>query len=318
MNIKITKQSTMKSALLMAVAISMVGCEAPLNLEGVEQEQSKPVRRTDQLKGIAISQDVVTVVGSDGLVLTSATDKLNWQRQELPGNPNLIDIKTCPDNALIALSMEHQLWISDDQGQHWRSRDIPTPESLISVTCGPDNSYWASGSFSTLMSSHDKGASWNELSLEEDATISGVQFLDDQHLIAIGEFGLVARSEDAGQSWNVLEPIPNDFFPMASYFENSSVGWVAGLGGTILATTDGGLNWQSQKTATESPIYRLYASGERLFAFADHGTVLERQGDAWRRVDSPNIPAYLLDGKKLDSQRLLVAGGWGSLFTVDL
>ena len=308
------------AAVLATIAMPLVltGCEAPLNLEGIEQEQNKSVRRTDQLQALAVSKDVVTVVGSNGLVLTSTTPELNWQRQELESKPNFVAVETCPDNSLIALSMEHQLWISDDQGKHWRSSDIPTAESLISVTCGPDNSYWAMGSFSTLMSSHDKGSSWNELSLNEDATISGLQFFDSDNAIAVGEFGFMARSSDGGQNWTLQEPIPNEFFPLGSHFSNASTGWVAGLGGTILSTTDGGQTWQQQETPTESPIYNFYANDTRLFAFGDHGTVLEKLDNKWVRIEAPKIPVYLRAGKQIDENRLLVSGGWGALFTVDI
>ncbi len=307
-----------KGILIFSLITLLTGCEAPLNLEGVDQERNKSVRRTDQLLGVAVSKDNVIVVGSDGVVLTSPVNELNWQRQELKNKPNFVDIETCPDSSLIALSMESQLWTSHDQGQSWQSSDIPTPESLITVTCGPDNSYWATGSFSTLMSSQDQGKSWNELSLNEDAAIASLQFLDNQNLIATGEFGLLARSEDGGQNWTLLDPIPNEFFPMTSYFSDSATGWVAGLGGIILTTTDGGLSWQKQATPTESPIYNFYVSGSRLFAFGDHGTVLEQQNGNWVRLDAPKIPVYLRDGKQLDAKRLLVSGGWGSLFTVDI
>ncbi len=318
MFIKITNNRHLRSTLVFALTTFLAGCEAPLNLEGVETEMSKAVHRTDQLLGVAVSQDQVVVVGSDGVVLTSPVSDLKWQRQQLSNNPNFVDIELCPDQSLIALSMERQLWISEDQGQHWRSSDIPTRESLTSVACGPDNSYWAAGSFSTLVSSHDKGASWNEQSLNEDAAISSVQFFDSQNLIATGEFGLLARSEDGGANWSLLDPIPNEFFPMTSYFSDPSTGWVAGLGGTILYTDDAGQSWQSQETPTDSPIYNFYARDGRLFAFGDHGTVLEQQHSLWRKLDTPNIPVYLRDGKLLDKQHLLVSGGWGALFTVDI
>lgn len=307
-----------KGLLIFSLVTLLAGCEAPLNLEGVNQEQNKPVRRTDQLLGVAISKDSVVVVGSDGVVLTSPVTELNWQRQELKNNPNFVDIDTCPDDSLIALSMESQLWISRDQGQSWNSSDIPTQESLITVTCGPDNSYWATGSFSTLMSSHDQGKSWHELSLDEDAAIASLQFFDNQNLIATGEFGLLARSDDSGQNWTLLDPIPNEFFPLTSYFSDPKTGWVAGLGGTILKTIDGGLNWQKQITPTDSPIYNFYISENRLFAFGDHGTVLEQQSGNWVRLDAPKIPVYLRDGKQLARDKLLISGGWGALFTVDI
>lgn len=318
--IRLASWETKTKGLLASVVIPLVlsGCEAPLNLDGVEQERGKSVRRTDQLQAVAISQGVVTVVGSDGLILTSAQNELNWQRQVLEERPNFVDIDTCPDNTLIALSMEQQVWSSRDQGQSWKKSDIPTQESLISLTCGPDNSYWATGSFSTLVSSSDQGQSWQEATLNEDATITQLQFLDADNLIVTGEFGLVARSEDGGQNWTIQDPIPNDFFPQGSHFKDSMTGWVAGLGGTIMHTTDGGVTWTAQVTPTESPLYGFYANNSRLFSFGDHGTVLELNGSGWERLKTPEIPVYLRDGKQISDSQLIVAGGWGALFIVDI
>lgn len=317
---KIRQISSKRKSLLTVIpmTIALTGCEAPLNLDGIESELKKSVRRTDQLQAVALSQDVITVVGSDGLILTSATNELSWHRQVLEERPNFVDIDTCPDNSQIALSMEHSIWSSKDKGQSWTKFDIPTQESLISLTCGPNNSYWVTGSFSTLVSSNDQGKTWLETSLNEDASITQVQFLSDSELVATGEFGLVARSKDGGKNWAVQSPIPNDFFPLGSYFSDTNTGWVAGLGGTILNTIDGGESWTTQLTPTESPLYGFYANNSQLFAFGDHGTVLKLNGADWERLNTPQIPVYLRDGIQINSNQLIVAGGWGTLFTVDI
>ncbi|MCW8832026.1 MAG: YCF48-related protein [Colwellia sp.] len=303
---------------VMALIIALTGCEASLNLEGIKKESAKPVQRTDQFQAVAISQEVIAVVGFDGLILTSPQHDLNWQRQVLEERPNFVDIDTCPDNSFIALSMEHQVWRSTDQGKNWIKNDIPTQENLISLTCGPDNSYWATGSFSTLMSSKDQGQHWQETTLNEDAFITQIQFLNDNTLLVTGEFGFLARSNDTGQTWTVQDPLPNEFFSQGSYFKDLNTGWVAGLGGVILNTTDGGITWNIQSTPTESPLFGFYTNNDRLFAFGDHGTVLELNGTTWQRVKTKKIPVYLRDGMQISDSQLIVAGGWGALFPINI
>lgn len=303
---------------VVAIIIALTSCEASLDLEGIKKESAKPIQRTDQFQSVAISQEVIAVVGFDGLILTSPQNDLNWQRQVLEERPNFVDIDTCPDNSFIALSMEHQIWRSIDQGKNWIKINIPTQENLISLTCGPDNSYWATGSFSTLMSSKDHGNNWQETTLNEDAFITQVQFLDESTLLAIGEFGFIARSEDTGQNWTIQDPLPNEFFSQGSYFKDVNTGWVAGLGGVIFNTTDGGMTWNLQSTPTESPLFGFYANNSRLFAFGDHGTVLELNGVTWQRVETPKIPVYLRDGMQISDNQLIVVGGWGALFPINI
>lgn len=316
---RIFRRKQSKSLLtVVAIIIALTGCEASLDLEGIKKESAKPIQRTDQFQSVAISQEVIAVVGFDGLILTSPQNDLNWQRQVLEERPNFVDIDTCPDNSFIALSMEHQVWRSTDQGQTWIKNDIPTQENLISLTCGPDNSYWATGSFSTLMTSKDQGTNWQEITLNEDAFITQVQFLDENTLLAIGEFGFIARSNDKGQNWTIQDPLPNEFFSQGSYFQDLNTGWVAGLGGVIFNTTDGGMTWNLQSTPTESPLFGFYANNARLFAFGDHGTVLELNGATWQRVETPKIPVYLRDGMQISDNQLIVVGGWGALFPINI
>lgn len=297
---------------------ALTGCEAPLNLEGVQQELSKQVRRTDQFQGIAVNDNAIVVVGADGLVLTSTVDSLSWKRQQIEGAPALVDIAECPDQSFVALSMDKKVWFSSDDGQSWSASALSTYEDVLDLTCAPDNSVWVVGSFSTVISSSDKGQNWTENTLNEDAMLTGIQFLNASTAVVTGEFGLVSRSDDAGQTWNAPEYIPNEFYTQNAYFPSVDQGWVAGLSGQILHTADGGLSWTRQQTPTESPLYGFYQADDRLFAYGDHATVLEFTGSDWKRIPNPQMPVYIRDALQLKSGELLLAGGFGSLYTLDI
>lgn len=313
------RRKKLMPAIVAGFSISLLtGCEAPLNLEGVEKELAKQVRRTDQLQGVVSNGQALVAVGGNGLVLRSElAAQPAWQRQTLDGNPALIDVVACPDNAFAALSMDRTVWRSSDNGVSWQRNELPTPENVLSISCAPDNALWVTGSFSTLLNSADGGASWTENSLNEDAMLTGIQFFDGQNAVVAGEFGMIARTSDGGQSWQLSDPIPNDFYPQGSYFKDADHGWVAGLSGAVLYTDDGGRNWQQQHTGTESPLYSFRAVDDELFLLGDHGTVLKLAGDRWQKVKTPKIPVYLRAAAPVGENQLLVAGGWGALFTVD-
>ena len=314
------KPEKFKKAAIYAVAlpIFLTGCEAPLNLEGVDKELEKQVRRTDQFQGIAVNDTALVAVGADGLVLTSPLNGLNWQRHEVSGAPAFVDVAVCPDQSFVALSMDQQVWSSRDNGQSWTASKLPTPEDVLDLTCAPDNSIWVVGSFSTVLNSADQGKTWSENTLNEDAMLTGIQFLDNSTVLVTGEFGLVARSDDGGQNWNVPEYIPNDFYTQSAHFPSVEQGWVAGLSGQIMYTEDGGMTWTQQVTPTESPLYGFYQAGDRLFAYGDHATVLEYTGSDWKRIPNPKMPVYIRDAVQLKSGELLMAGGFGSLYTLDI
>lgn len=318
-HIGMTRVATGKKTVICAALLPLFlsGCEAPLNLEGVNSELEKQIRRTDQFQGIAVNDAAMVAVGADGLVLTSPLGAPVWTRQKISGGPALVDIAACPDQSFVALSMDKQVWYSKDSGVHWEASKLPTPEDVLDLTCAPDNSVWVVGSFSTVLNSNDQGKNWSVNSLNEDAMLTGIQFLNDSTAVITGEFGLFSRSDDAGQNWNAPEYLPNEFYTQSAYFTSASNGWVAGLSGQILHTEDG-LSWSKQSTPTESPLYGFYQAGERLFAFGDHATVLEYTGIDWKRIPNPQKPVYIRDAVQLDNGQLLMAGGFGSLYTLDI
>lgn len=300
------------------VALLLTGCEAPLNLEGVEQELAKSVRRTDQYQAMASNDQTMVVVGSDGLVLSADRQQpVQWKRAQIAEKPSLIDLQSCPDQSFVALSTDRKIWLADAKASAWQSVELPTQENLLAVACAPDNSYWAVGSFSTILSSHDKGASWNAVSLDQDAMFTAIQFLDENTVLVAGEFGLMVRSEDAGENWQELQPVSDDFYSQGIWFRNRDEGWVAGLGGTLMHTADAGESWQVQSTGTESPLYQFKPLDDRLLVLGDHGTVLQLSDDHWIPLESPKIPVYLRDAEVVGDQ-VWVAGGWGALFPLSL
>ncbi|WP_051361381.1 YCF48-related protein [Desulfuromonas sp. TF] len=310
--------------LLLAFPLLLMGCEAKLDLDGVHQERTKSVRRTDNFQAVATNEAVVTVVGDTGVIITSPKpngikEPLQWTRTGLMGKPNLIDIDSCPDNSLIALSVEQQVWISIDNGQDWTKSDLPTREDMLSLTCAPNGDYWVVGSFTTLLHSTNQGKSWKENSLDQDAMLTKIKFLDAQNGFVLGEFGLTAKTEDGGQSWQRFGMLPADFYPQDSYFADLQHGWAAGLYGTILHTTDGGATWRRQETPTDFPLYGFHAEGGRLFVFGEHGTVLELSDQRWVALDTSHLHAngYLRDGEVLADDLLLVAGGRGTIITTN-
>ena len=123
------------------ILAGLAGCEAQLNLDGVEQQLTKSTLRTDQYQEMAENQGVITLVGSQGLVLRSSDQGQTWERQIIEGKPNFIGLAACPDNSLIALSFDKQIWNSPDNGQSWSSKPIPTREDVMDVNCAPDGSY---------------------------------------------------------------------------------------------------------------------------------------------------------------------------------
>ena len=167
----------MKTWAWLAVSLVVMGCEAPLNLSGVDQERERLLHRYDQFQGAADNGSVLVVVGAGGTVLTSTNKGRGWERQQLDGSPSLIGVAACPDGTFGALDPLHGLWVSTDGAASWLPQKIESPEVPLALTCDPQNRFWVVGGFSTIWMSADHGENWQEHSLGEDAQLTSVQFV---------------------------------------------------------------------------------------------------------------------------------------------
>lgn len=296
--------------------LSLFGCEARLDLAGVSKELSRSSVRTDQYQDMLLNRGTIILVGSQGLVMTSDDRGFTWQRQTVAGRPNFIGLTACLDGSLVALSFDRHLWRSADNGRSWTSFPISTDQDVIDIHCAPDGSYWVTGSRSTLLHSKDSGASWQESDLGEDAMITFIKFFDHHTGILAGEFGMFYKTGDGGTTWQSVGVIGEELYPLAVYFADETTGWAGGLGGVIMKTTDGGVTWLRQEVEIPAPVYNFISDGKNMYALADGNSVLALKDEQWLRMKTPNAPVYLIGGIALDNRQLLVAGGWGMLFSL--
>ena len=312
------RKSGVAAALASASMFLLAGCEAPLNLEAVKDVASQPSKRTDFYQAMASNQDIIVVSGNEGVLLSSNDQGVTWDRQSSPAETSFLALDVCPDDTFVGLTFDNQLWHSDTNGTHWKAHALPSQEQMMTVTCAPDGSWWTAGSFTTIQYSSDQGESWDETSLYEDAILNNLQFINDDQAIATGEYGMVLRTDDGGLNWDLAGQAPDEFYIHASHFETADEGWIGGLNGFIYHTTDGGQSWDQMPAATSAPVFGFIPGDTTLYALADNATVLQLQRTHWEKISESNQPLSLRAGLLLPNQHLLVAGGRGLLFDLEI
>lgn len=299
------------------LSLFLMGCEAPLNLTGVDSERGRLLHRYDQLQAVASNGSVMVVVGAGGTILTSGDKGKEWRRTQLDGSPSLIGVAACPDGTFGALDPRHKLWVSKDQAISWQPRGIESPEVPLALTCDSANRFWVVGGFSTIWMSADRGATWAENSLGDDAQLTTVQFVDPDFGFVTGEFGTVLITRDAGASWERVTDLPDEFYPQASLFLDRERGWVVGLNGRAFYTNDSGNSWVRRNLDSDTSLFGLTVQDQRIFAVGDNGTLWFLDGEQWRSLAHGQPAAsYLRAVYSVDEGALLVAGGGGALFSV--
>ena len=142
----------------------------------------------------------------------------------------------------------------------------------------------------------DSGSSWTRLYLEASLTLgeivtSGIRrawVVADPNGIMVGQANpsYVLTTKDAGNHWS-RQFVANNidrFWGMAAV-EPRSV-WIAGVGGAIFKTHDGGSSWARQASSTKRTLYSLSAANlMSACAVGARGTILVTidGGNTWKK-----------------------------------
>ena len=304
---------------LLLVSLILTGCEARLDLSGVNEQLARPTQRADLFQAAAHDRDTVIAVGGMGAVVSSIDGGTNWQRTTLPDNPFLIDVVVCPSGQFHAIEKTDGLWSLQVDGS-WTRKALPEMTEPQALTCDAAGVLWVTGGFSTIIHSPDEGENWDFWSLDEDLYLTSIQFVDLQHGFVTGEFGTVLLTKNNGHSWERADDLPDSFYPQSAFFTNPTTGWVVGLNGTIWETDSGGLAWHPMDTGSNTPLYGITGFGNTLVAVGDNTTILyHRIGDpSWTLLDDVNQSrTYLRGVEGIGNGRFVVAGG-GSLYAISI
>ena len=119
----------------------------------------------------------------------------------------------------------------------------------------------------------------------------------DGAVVAVGERGAILLSQDAGETWRAI-PCPVDFALTGVSFADASTGWICGHGGVILATRDGGRQWERQlsEESSETIFLDVVALGpQNVVAVGAFGVVRVTQdgGRTWASPSTPGEDAHL-------------------------
>ncbi|BAL25325.1 YCF48-related protein [Azoarcus sp. KH32C] len=104
-------------------------------------------------------------------------------------------------------------------------------------------------------------------------------------LVAVGDYGTVVRSTDDGKTWKQAA-VPVSTLLTAVYFVDDTHGWAVGHGGIVLASSDGGANWQSLGAVDGNPVLLsvFFSDAQRGYVTGAYGTAMLTTdgGQSWR------------------------------------
>ncbi len=182
---------------------------------------------TTQVGGLYfISEDIGTVVGPNGLILTTTNGGVNWT-QRIMGLP---------------------VQFGDS--------------SLYSVKFVNTQTGYACGNNGIVIKTINGGANWIYIPTNDLYSLYGVSFTDVNTGTVVG-FARIWRTTNGGNNW-FSQPIPppHTTNPLQGVnFVNAYTGWIVGFNGMILYTSNGGMTWInpiSNEVPSEFKLYQNY------------------------------------------------------------
>lgn len=131
-------------------------------------------------------------------------------------------------------------------------------------------------------------------------------------LVAMGERGLVVLSDDGGRQWRQAR-VPVSVTLTSASFADARQGWMAGHGGVVLHTSDGGESWALQTDG----LALAKAALAQAQGLPDSAAGRERGIQQAQRLVDEGADKPLLSICFADAQRGMAVGAYGLAATTD-
>ena len=202
---------------------------------------------------------------------------------------------------------EGAVYRTSNGGSTWQRTNAPTVTPITRTSFVTPKLGWAV-SEKRIYGTENGGGTWSRQLLSE-RPLTAIAFADEKNGLAVGEGGIVYRTVEGGvasvdqaqvlcagstcedellTTWDSVESgttlaLTDIAFVDASHF------WIAGEGGLVLRSTDGGVSWDTVDTGVDATLLSIsFSSNDNGVAVGEGGAILvtDDGGGTWRSSDS--------------------------------
>ena len=181
------------------------------------------------------------------------------------------------DEVVLASSVG-ALIVSGDGGHTWQRQELPGRPSLIDITACPSGEFFALDSVRRVWSRGADGH-WQGTAIDTPENTLSIYCAPNGRLWVTASFGTLYWSERDPDQWNEFSLYEDLQFTEVRFTDHQH-GYALGEFGTVLATTDGGDNWESRGSIPNE----FYPMGVD-FLDADTGWAGGLDGVVWQTTD---------------------------------
>ena len=319
-------------AAIVGLALSQSLCPAA-RVAAAEYAPIMPLASRSLLLDITAAGERSVAAGERGHILFSDDQGGSWQQGKVPTTQMLTGVHFVNATRGWAVGHDGLILVSDDGGENWRVQHDGIAAQHQTNLALREKAHQQIRSLKLALENADEDASAAlELQLEdavmdlEDADLAleeavftspllDVWFQDESRGWAVGAFGSMLSTDDGGQHWishSDRVDNPDEFHLNAIIGDGRGRVFIAGEGGVMYRSIDGGQSWEAITPFYEGSWFgTLYdAAHDTLLVFGLRGNLyLSRDfGDNWETVADDNKITLAGGSVSADGQVVLVGG----------
>ncbi len=221
-----------------------------------------------------IDSNTAIAVGEAGTVIKTTDGGAHWNVQHYVGNTDqgLSGVSFSNSQSGVVVGSNGLILRTDDDGNTWSIIPSGTDYHLTDVDLVDSDVGYAVGfnvdAGSVYLRTLDGGLTWTSRYIYGSEYASAISFSDRNNGTVVGNIYsayqcFIRRTTDAGQTW-VQQPCQIGYALTGVSMIDSNTAVAVGWGGSILRTTDAGVNWNLFGTATTPYLFDVQFIGSRI------------------------------------------------------
>lgn len=235
-------------------------------------------------------------------------------------------------NYLIFFYCLFTIQVFSQEYQDWKFvHPKPHPNLLRKIDMVDANTWFAAGANGTFMRTTNAGSNWyfhnfcGRVGLTYDVSQNySLWFFNSTTGIVAGDRGYIGRTTNAGVTFDSVAAgliIPLNQRAQGIWFFDANTGFVtagsgSGFGGTVVKTTNGGINWVSVNTTSATAYTSVWGTdANTVFITQTDGKVLKTTNSGINWVESAVVTGpFMYDITFLNSNTGFITGGGGNIY----
>jgi photosystem II stability/assembly factor-like uncharacterized protein len=251
-----------------------------------------PLPQGNNLSDIEVTANLSVAVGYGGTIMTN--NGSGWEIRDGGFEDVLFSVCIYGNNIWASGVDGAILHCSDGSGTSWESQTSGVDKQLRSVFFMDDQKGWAVGLERTILHTSDGGQNWGVQSSGGNTHLYSVFIINESVGYACGydlssSKGIILKTTNGGTYWpGQINPALNNQL-RSIYFKDIDNGVAVGENGTVLYTTNAGLNWYLADSKTTSDLMDAdYDNQGNGYAVGDDGVIIYTSdfGQNWNLQNS--------------------------------